>query len=48
MDKLIKKRTREGTREGCLPLVSSGGPRGLLVEVDGMPAGTVPRTVISR
>lgn len=48
MDALIEERAEEGTREGCLPLVSSGGLRGsVLVEVVGKPAGTVPRSVIS-
>lgn len=50
IDTLIKKRVKEGERrEGCLPLMSSGGLRGsVLVEVGGMPAGIVPRSVISR
>lgn len=29
MDRLIKKRAKEGTREGCLPLVSSRGTAGV-------------------
>lgn len=46
IDKLMKG--REEMREGCLPLVSSGTAGVVVAEVEGMLAGTVPRSVISR